>query len=116
MTMLRAVCIGCAEAALLSRRMRSLEAAAQAGVLIVGALAAIIAAEAARSGFPAIRSGELPLWGLKVRPRCLPACMLPLRTVASTPRLRDQSSSCSIVSVDPHVQSVFIHLSSVDHI
>ncbi|CAK0750260.1 hypothetical protein CVIRNUC_001976 [Coccomyxa viridis] len=49
----------------LLKRMRSLEAAAQAGVVIVGALAAIIAAEAARSGFPAIRSGELPLWGLK---------------------------------------------------
>ena len=57
--------------------MRSLETAAQAGVLIVAALAAIIVAEAARSGFPAIRSGELPLWGLKVRPRCLPACMKP---------------------------------------
>ena len=65
------MCIKSTEAAALSHRMRSLETAAQAGVLIVAALAAIIVAEAARSGFPAIRSGELPLWGLKVRPRCL---------------------------------------------
>ena len=41
---------------------------AQAGVLIVIALAAIIIAGAAQAGFPAIRSGELPLWGLKVYP------------------------------------------------
>jgi hypothetical protein len=47
--------------------MRSLETAAQAGVLIVGALAAVIVTEAALAGFPAVRSGELPLWGLKVR-------------------------------------------------
>ena len=73
MALLRDVCISCAEAAVLLSRMRSLETAAQAGVLIVAALAAIIVAEAARSGFPAIRSGELPLWGLMVRPRCLPA-------------------------------------------
>ena len=62
--------------------MRSLEAAAQAGVLIVAALAAIVAAEAARSGFPAIRSGELPLWGLKVRLRRLLACMKPPWTLS----------------------------------
>lgn len=48
--------------------MRSLETAAQAGVLIVVALATIIIAGAAQAGFPAIRSGELPLWGLKVYP------------------------------------------------
>lgn len=46
--------------------MRSLETAAQAGVLIVMALAGIIVTEAAQYGFPAIRSGELPLWGIKV--------------------------------------------------
>ena len=57
------MCIKSTEAAALSHRMRSLETAAQAGVLIVAALAAIIVAEAARSGFPAIRSGELPLLG-----------------------------------------------------
>ena len=46
--------------------MRSLETAAQAGVLIVAALATIIVVDTVRSGFPAISSGELPLWGLKV--------------------------------------------------
>lgn len=46
--------------------MRSLETAAQAGVVIVVALAGIIATEAAQYGFPAIRNGELPLWGIKV--------------------------------------------------
>lgn len=49
-----------------SCRMRSLETAAQAGVVIVVALAGIIATEAAQYGFPAIRNGELPLWGIKV--------------------------------------------------
>lgn len=47
--------------------MRSLETAAQAGVLIVIGLAGIIVTEAALAGFPAIRSGELPVWGIKVR-------------------------------------------------
>jgi hypothetical protein len=46
--------------------MRSLETAAQAGVVIVAALAGIIVTEAAQYGFPAIRNGELPLWGIKV--------------------------------------------------
>ncbi len=46
--------------------MRSLETAAQAGVLIVMALAGIIVTEAAQYGFPAIRNGELPLWGIQV--------------------------------------------------
>jgi hypothetical protein len=46
--------------------MRSLETAAQAGVVIVAALAGIIVTEAALDGFPAVRDGELPLWGLKV--------------------------------------------------
>lgn len=55
---------------MLRSRMRSLETAAQAGVLIVAALATIIVVGAVQSGFPAIRSGELPLWGLKVS--CLP--------------------------------------------
>ncbi len=50
-------------------RMRSLETAAQAGVLIVAALATIVVVDTVQSGFPAIRSGELPLWGLK-------ACLL----------------------------------------
>ena len=40
--------------------------AAQAGVLIVAALASIVVVDTVRCGFPAIRSGELPLWGLKV--------------------------------------------------
>ena len=48
--------------------MRSLETAAQAGVLIVAALATTIVVDTVRSGFPAISSGELPLWGLKVEP------------------------------------------------
>ncbi len=48
------------------RRMRSLETAAQAGVVIVAVLAGIIVLEAALDGFPAIADGELPLWGLKV--------------------------------------------------
>ena len=47
--------------------MRSLETAAQAGCLIVLALAGVVVTEAALAGFPAIRSGELPVWGLKVR-------------------------------------------------
>ncbi|CAL8462502.1 g2035 [Coccomyxa elongata] len=49
----------------LLRKMRSLETAAQAGVLIVMALAGIIVTEAAQYGFPAIRNGELPLWGIQ---------------------------------------------------
>ncbi len=49
--------------------MRSLETAAQAGVLIVAALATIVVVDTVQSGFPAIRSGELPVWGLK-------ACLL----------------------------------------
>ncbi len=48
-------------------RMRSLETAAQAGCLIVLALAGVVVTEAALAGFPAIRSGELPVWGLKAR-------------------------------------------------
>ncbi len=47
-------------------RMRSLETAAQAGVVIVIALAGIIVTEAVQYGFPAIYNGELPLWGIKV--------------------------------------------------
>ena len=47
--------------------MRSLETAAQAGCLIVLALAGVVVTEAALAGFPAIRSGELPVWGLKAR-------------------------------------------------
>lgn len=46
--------------------MRSLETAAQAGVVIVIALSGIIVTEAAQYGFPAIHNGELPLWGIKV--------------------------------------------------
>ena len=38
-------------------------------MLIVLALAGVIVAEAALAGFPAIRSGELPVWGLQVRNR-----------------------------------------------
>ena len=48
-------------------RMRSLETAATAGVVIVLALAGIIVAEALRAGLPAIASGELPLWRLQAR-------------------------------------------------
>ena len=59
-------------------RMRSLETAAQAGVIIVAALATIIVVDTVQSGFPAIRSGELPLWGLKV------GCPLPSAHTAST--------------------------------
>ena len=50
-----------------STRMRSLETAATAGVVIVLALAGIIVVEALRAGLPAIASGELPLWRLKAR-------------------------------------------------
>ncbi|KAK9906824.1 hypothetical protein WJX75_008674 [Coccomyxa subellipsoidea] len=50
----------------LLRKMRSLETAAQAGVVIVAALAGIIVTEAAQYGFPALRNGELPLWGIKL--------------------------------------------------
>ncbi len=53
-------------------RMRSLETAAQAGVLIVAALATIILVSTVQAGFPAVHSGELPLWGLKVSLH--PAC------------------------------------------
>jgi len=53
-------------------RMRSLETAAQAGVLIVAALATIIVVSTVQAGFPAVHSGELPLWGLKVSLH--PAC------------------------------------------
>lgn len=51
-------------------RMRSLETAAQAGVVIVVALAGIIINEAALAGFPAIQNGELPLWCIKVPSFC----------------------------------------------
>lgn len=51
-------------------RMRSLETAAQAGVVIVVALAGIIVNEAALAGFPAIHNGELPLWCIKVSSFC----------------------------------------------
>lgn len=72
--------------------MRSLETAAQAGVLIVGALAAIIVAEAAAAGFPAVRSGELPLWGLKVSEGCITIVLHHCRLhAAGSCMLQDQS-------------------------
>jgi amino acid permease len=50
----------------LSRRMRSLERAAVAGIALLIILAAVIIRETVSTGFPAIQSGELPL--LKVAP------------------------------------------------
>lgn len=43
-----------------------LESAATAGVVLVAALIALLAAEAFKAGFPAIRNGDLQLWSLKV--------------------------------------------------
>jgi sodium-coupled neutral amino acid transporter 11 len=45
----------------LSRRMRSLERAAVAGIFLLIILAAVIIKETVSAGFPAIQSGELPI-------------------------------------------------------
>lgn len=44
------------------KRMRSLETAAAAGVGVVVALIAAVAASAVKADFPALRDGELPVW------------------------------------------------------
>lgn len=55
--------IGCLVVPLsLCRRMRSLERAALAGVFLVLALAAVVVESAIRAKFPAIASGEFPIW------------------------------------------------------
>jgi sodium-coupled neutral amino acid transporter 11 len=46
----------------LCRRMRSLERAALAGVFLVLMLAIVVVKSAVGAGFPAIASGELPVW------------------------------------------------------
>jgi sodium-coupled neutral amino acid transporter 11 len=45
----------------LSRRVRQLESAAAAGVVLVAGLAAVVVRAALAAGLPAIASGELPL-------------------------------------------------------
>ena len=49
-------------------RMRSLEVAGTAGVGVIAVTAGIMLWDSVRAGLPAIASGELPLWGLKVGP------------------------------------------------
>lgn len=53
------------------KRIRSLEAAAAAGVGVVAALIAAVAAAAVKADFPAIRDGELPIW-TPVSPAAIP--------------------------------------------
>lgn len=60
-----ALTIRCMPACPSNTRMQ-LESAATAGVVLVLALIGLLAAEALRTGFPAIRDGSLPLWSLKV--------------------------------------------------
>ncbi|KAK9817843.1 hypothetical protein WJX72_002950 [[Myrmecia] bisecta] len=48
------------------RRMRSLEMAAAAGVAVIAVIISMVVYTALHAGLPAIRSGELPLWGMKV--------------------------------------------------
>lgn len=48
------------------RHMRGLERAATAGLVIVVGLIALLGWRAGSEGFPALRSGELPLWAIKV--------------------------------------------------
>eukprot|EP00878_Enallax_costatus_P003116 GHUV01003315.1.p1 GENE.GHUV01003315.1~~GHUV01003315.1.p1 ORF type:complete len:487 (+),score=112.67 GHUV01003315.1:283-1743(+) len=50
----------------LQRHMRELEKAATAGVVLVLCLIVLLATEAVGRHFPAVQTGELPLWSLKV--------------------------------------------------
>lgn len=53
--------------ALLSLRMRSLELAGTAGLVVIVAVMGIIIFQSIHSGMPAIQSGEMPLWSVRVR-------------------------------------------------
>uniref|UniRef100_A0A383V717 Amino acid transporter transmembrane domain-containing protein n=1 Tax=Tetradesmus obliquus TaxID=3088 RepID=A0A383V717_TETOB len=48
------------------KHMRSLESAAGVGLLIVAALCGLLGYKAWSQGFPAVTSGEFPLWSLRV--------------------------------------------------
>lgn len=54
----------------LQRHIRQFEKAATVGVAVVVVLIALIITEAVTKGFPAVRSGELPLFALKVGGAC----------------------------------------------
>lgn len=47
--------------------MRSLESAGTAGLLVILAVMGIIISQSIHTGMPAIHTGEMPLWSVKVK-------------------------------------------------
>ena len=57
--------------------MRSLELAGLSGFAIIAVFAILVVACSTAAGLPAIRSGELPLFGLQARPTFQPGRFWP---------------------------------------